>query len=59
MRLRRGKRETDEIERVFEDMMRPSDEARFGIEEFRKGNREVDWSKWYREQNGIGGKAKL
>jgi hydroxymethylglutaryl-CoA lyase len=51
------KNEKAEIERVFEDMMRPSDEAKFGIGEFRKGLKEVDWVKWYREQ-GIG-KAKL
>ena len=53
------KKETEEIERVFVDMMRPSEEAKFGIEEFRKGNREVDWAKWYREQREIGGKSKL
>lgn len=53
------KGEADEIERIFEDMMRPSDEARHGIEEFRKGIIEVDWAKWYRENNGVGGKAKL
>jgi hydroxymethylglutaryl-CoA lyase len=50
------KGETDEIARVFEDMMRPSDEARFGIGEFRKGVKGVDWGKWYRE---CGGKSKL
>ena len=53
------KRENEEIERVFEDMMRPSDEAKFGIGEFRKGVREVDWVKWYREKTGMRGKAKL
>jgi len=51
------KNETAEIEKVFEDMMKPSDEAKFGIGEFRKGIKEVDWLKWYREQ-GIG-KSKL
>lgn len=53
------KKETEEIERVFEDMMRPSEEAKHGISEFRKGVKEVDWGKWCRDQNTIGGKAKL
>ena len=52
------KNEEQEIERVFVDMMRPSDEAKHGISEFRKGNKRIDWAKWYRE-NGIKGKAKL
>jgi hydroxymethylglutaryl-CoA lyase len=47
------KGEKEEIERVFEDMMKPSDEAKFGIEEFRKGIKNVDWAKWSREVNGI------
>lgn len=51
------KGEGEGIRRVFMDMMRPSEEAKFGIGEFRKGNREVDWGRWYREK--IGGKAKL
>lgn len=46
------KRENEEIEKVFEDMMRPSDEAKFGIGEFRKGVKDVDWGKWYREKIG-------
>jgi hydroxymethylglutaryl-CoA lyase len=50
------KREAEEIERVFEDMMKPSDEAKFGIEEFRKGICDVDWGRWYREKFG---KSKL
>jgi hydroxymethylglutaryl-CoA lyase len=45
------------IRRTFMDMMGPSEEAKFGIGEFRRGNREVDWGSWYREK--IGGKAKL
>ena len=52
------KREQEEIEKVFEEMMLPSEEAKYGIEEFRKGNREVDWGKWYREKVS-GGKSKL
>ena len=51
------KNETQEIERVFEDMMRPSDEAKYGIGQFRRGEKQVDWGKWYREQGT--GKAKL
>lgn len=47
------------IERVFVDMMGPSEEARYGISEFRKGNRKVDWAEWYREKKGVNGKAKL
>jgi hypothetical protein len=31
------------IKDVFEWMMVPSDEARFGTEQFRAGRREVDW----------------
>ena len=50
------KGEGREIERVFEDMMRPSEEAGFGIGEFRKGVKGVDWGRWYRE---LGGKSKL
>jgi hydroxymethylglutaryl-CoA lyase len=53
------KGESEAIERIFIDMMRPSDEAKHGIEEFRKGNREVDWAAWYREQNSMRGKSKL
>ena len=53
------KAEAEQIERIFIDMMRPSDEAKHGIEEFRKGNREVDWAAWYREHSGIRGKSKL
>ena len=49
--------EGEAIRRVFMDMMGPSEEAKFGIGEFRRGNREVDWGRWYREK--IGGKAKL
>ena len=45
------------IRKTFMDMMQPSEEAKFGIGEFRRGNREVDWGRWYREK--IGGKAKL
>jgi len=48
------KNEQKEIERVFVDMMRPSDEAKHGISEFRKGNKTVNWEQWYREK-----KAKL
>ena len=40
--------ETEEIEKVFMDMMRPSDEARHGIGEFRKGNKDVKWIEWYK-----------
>jgi hydroxymethylglutaryl-CoA lyase len=50
------KEEGQEIERVFEDMMRPSEEAGFGIGEFRRGVKGIDWGKWYRE---LGGKSKL
>jgi hydroxymethylglutaryl-CoA lyase len=50
------KSENEEIERVFQDMMRPSEEAKFGIGEFRKGVRDVDWGQWYREHIG---KSKL
>jgi hypothetical protein len=51
---RRG--EGEEIRRVFEDMMGPSEEAKFGIGEFRRGVKTIDWGKWYREQ---GWKSKL
>jgi hydroxymethylglutaryl-CoA lyase len=53
------KAETEEIERIFLDMMTPSDEAKHGIEEFRKGNREVDWASWYRDLKAMRGKSKL
>jgi hydroxymethylglutaryl-CoA lyase len=56
-RVAERKGETESIEKVFEDMMAPSDEAKFGIGEFRKGIRDVDWGRWYREK--IGGKPKL
>ena len=36
MQLQKRKKETEEIERVFEDMMRPSEEAKHGISEFRR-----------------------
>lgn len=53
------KGEEKKIEEVFLDMMKPSEEAKFGISEFRKGMKKVDWAKWYREMNSINGKAKL
>jgi hydroxymethylglutaryl-CoA lyase len=41
------KNEGEEIEKVFVDMMGPSEEAKYGIGEFRKGVRLVDWMEWY------------
>ena len=52
------KGETEEIENVFVDMMRPSDEAKHGIGAFRKGIKEVNWVEWYKTLSQIG-KAKL
>jgi hypothetical protein len=51
----RIKCEGQEIERVFEDMMRPSG---FGIREFRMGVKGIDWGKWYRTRE-FSGKSKL
>ncbi|KAH7080778.1 ClpP/crotonase-like domain-containing protein [Paraphoma chrysanthemicola] len=38
------------IKEVFLDMTKPSDEADYGISQFRKGVRTVDWESWYKSR---------
>ena len=38
------------IKQTYREMMKPSAEAKYAVEEFRNGRRTVDWSDWYMQQ---------
>ncbi|KAH6675393.1 ClpP/crotonase-like domain-containing protein [Plectosphaerella plurivora] len=47
-----GKEQDEVVARSFVDMMTPSKEARHGIQQFKKGVREVDWEKFWETELG-------
>lgn len=54
-----GVEQAKTISDVFEWMMVPSDEARHGTEQFRAGNREIDWDAFVGKNSGAKVKSKL
>ena len=54
-----GKQQAKTIKEVFEWMMVPSEEARYGTEHFRAGKREIDWDAFVDEKQAGKVKPKL
>ena len=39
-----SKEQEDGIKSLFDEMMKPESEGAFGVAEFQKGNKEIDWT---------------